>query len=333
MKKQSPARRKEKARPAKKAKAKPAKKAKAKPAKKAKATPAKKAKVTPAKKAKATPAKKAKATPAKKAKATPRRKAKPARKRAKAKPAKREPAPAPFVLRSLAELLATDEPAWPLVRGWIDAATKPVEVLPAGDDRGQELVNTQVTVRSPMGAVIHETGGLLVDHGWLRILGSGHPRLPRTVSGWSTACGKLEPGAPPPLLLVADDVLGGFFALDGGALGPGKGDVYYFAPDSCEWEPLEIGYSAFLRWCLSGDLAKFYREQRWPGWEEQVAKLDGDQGLLVYPPLWASGPPVGERHRGAVPLRELWGMHTEVYGPQLHDLPDGTQVTLRATDG
>lgn len=65
------------------------------------------------------------------------RKARPARRktkptRRKAKPAKkaeaRTTAPASRPVRSLAELLATDEPAWPMVQGWIGAATKPVEV-------------------------------------------------------------------------------------------------------------------------------------------------------------------------------------------------------------
>ena len=36
-----------------------------------------------------------------------------------------------------------------------------------------------------MGAVIFETGGILIDEGWLRILGSGHPRLPRSLPDWN----------------------------------------------------------------------------------------------------------------------------------------------------
>jgi len=40
-------------------------------------------------------------------------------------------------------------------------------------NRKSALVAVQVTTRSPMGAIIYETGGILVDHGWIRILGSG----------------------------------------------------------------------------------------------------------------------------------------------------------------
>ncbi|MES4793482.1 MAG: hypothetical protein C4321_11330, partial [Chloroflexota bacterium] len=32
--------------------------------------------------------------------------------------------------------------------------------------------------------------------------------------------------------LVDDDVLGGVFALDGGGLESGRGDLFYFAPDT-----------------------------------------------------------------------------------------------------
>jgi len=82
--------------------------------------------------------------------------------------------------RPLADLLKTDDPAWPLVQQWIAEARNPVEVLPVTQKAADaELEALQVTVRSPMGAIAYHTGGLLVDHGWVRILGSGHARLPK----------------------------------------------------------------------------------------------------------------------------------------------------------
>ena len=35
----------------------------------------------------------------------------------------------------------------------------------------------QMPTSSPMGAVIYETGGILIHYGWLRILGSGSFKL------------------------------------------------------------------------------------------------------------------------------------------------------------
>jgi hypothetical protein len=45
---------------------------------------------------------------------------------------------------------------------------------------------------------------------------------------------------------VADDAAGGCFSINGGGLGDDVGAVYYWAPDILQWEPLGIGYTAFL---------------------------------------------------------------------------------------
>lgn len=129
-------------------------------------------------------------------------------------------------MRMLSELISEDD-AWAQVEAWLLAATNLVEVLPAEEAaRAAALVEVQVTTHSTMGAVVYHSGGLLVDGGWLRILGSGHPRLPRSLSGWNRRIAGESKTAPEGFYLVADDVVGGFFALDGGALGPGRGDVY-----------------------------------------------------------------------------------------------------------
>jgi uncharacterized protein DUF2625 len=212
----------------------------------------------------------------------------------------------------LEELIDTDEPGWPVVQGWLNAATNPVEILPARDpDRAEALVATQVTTRSPMGAIIYETGGLLIDFRWLRILGSGHPRLPRTLPGWNKGRTIDVAGRTPAFLLIADDVLGGFFAINGGGLGERHHNLFYFAPDSLSWEDMELGYSDFIQWCLSGDVAQFYGDYRWEGWEAEVLSMAGDRGYFIYPPLWTEGPPISERHRGTVPMAELYGLHIE----------------------
>ena len=83
-----------------------------------------------------------------------------------------------YVKKDLDGLINRDEPAWPLVQEWMSKAVRPVVALTASETAGRALVCVQVTTRSPMGAVIYHSGGILVDHGWIRILGSGHPRLP-----------------------------------------------------------------------------------------------------------------------------------------------------------
>lgn len=123
-------------------------------------------------------------------------------------------------MRTVEELINTKEPGWPLVQGWIREATNKVEILSCDSLKGRDaLYKTQVTTRSPMGAIIFSTGGILIDHGWIRILGSGSSRLNRTLPDWNKGISINEFGEQPPFLLIADDAVGGFFAINGGAFG------------------------------------------------------------------------------------------------------------------
>jgi hypothetical protein len=213
------------------------------------------------------------------------------------------------VKRSLEQLINREDPAWPLVEGWISEAKHPVEVLAPSESAGDSLLSLQVTTRSPLGAVVFHTGGILVDHGWIRFLGSGHPRLPRSLPRWNFACGMVESDTPPRWLLVADDVLGGFFALNGGRFAAEGRTVWYFPPDTLEWEDTGRGYSDFLYWSLVGDLDAFYASYRWAGWQAEVGRLAGDKAFSFYPPLSTDGGTIEQRHRAAVPLAELFRLN------------------------
>ena len=76
------------------------------------------------------------------------------------------------------------------------------------------------------------------------------------------------------------DILGGFFAVNGGAFGGKVGNVFYYAPDSGEWEDTQLGYSQFLYWALSGDISKFYELYRWDGWREDVRNFSLDNAVF-----------------------------------------------------
>lgn len=216
-----------------------------------------------------------------------------------------------MALKELHELISQEDPAWPLVQQWVAEATNSVEVLPPPDNatREQALLATQVTTRSPMGAIIYESGGILVDHGWLRILGSGHPRLARSLPRWNFGRSIFVSGQQPPFILVADDVVGGFFAIDGGGFGLERGKVCYHAPDTLTWENTEKSYSDFLVWCFRGDMAKYYETMRWPSWREELRAVSGDQMFGIYPFLSASGPPIGERSRKPIGIAEVYDLH------------------------
>lgn len=214
-------------------------------------------------------------------------------------------------MKNTEELINTTEPGWVHVEKWIAAATNKVEVLPADAEKAKDaLYKTQVTTRSPMGAIIYVTGGILVDNGWIRILGSGHSRLNRSLPDWNKGKSVNEIGEVPPFLLIADDVIGGFFAINGGIWGKETaGKIYYLSPDTLDWENLDMSYTEFLLFCFNGKMEEFYDKLRWDNWIAEVSLLDGNQAFSFVPFLWsAEGKDINKNSRRAVPIEEIYNL-------------------------
>ncbi|MFI6155961.1 DUF2625 family protein [Kitasatospora sp. NPDC051170] len=225
-------------------------------------------------------------------------------------------------MRALEDLITVDDPAWPAL-GPALAATGAVQVLPPGDpeEGRRSLLQLQVTARSTLGALVLHTGGLLLDGGWLRVLGGGAGELPGLgrANRFPTT---VDPGWQPDTgLVVGYDVLGGVFALNGhdpaGAGRPGApGQMTYFAPDTLEWEAMETGHSGWIAWLLDDRLEQFYDGLRWPGWREETAALTLSEGFTVYPFLWSQEGQcdLGGLSRRAVGMRQLLGSAAEFAG-------------------
>jgi len=227
--------------------------------------------------------------------------------------------------RAWQDLVNEKEDAITPIREWVAATPFGAELLPCEPADGQRaLAALQVTTRSTMGALAFHTGGLLVDHGWLRVLGAGCARLPRALDAWN-ALGQSSPRHHAGLL-VADDAAGGFFAWYSEPR-----TIHYLAPDTLEWVDLELGYSEWLGAMLSEGLEKFYATLRWPGWQDEVGKLDGTQAMSFYPFLWAKGAPIGERSRRPVSVEELWSLSLHM-AAELAKVPDGGKVEIKITE-
>ena len=179
-------------------------------------------------------------------------------------------------------------------------------MLPIDSERGRRsLWELQVTAASTMGAVALHTGGIVVDHGWIRLYGGGSEHLP-SIAEANGLGGEIS--APPGELIVGHDVLGGLFAIDGGALGVAPGEVCYFGPDTLTWDGLGGGYSAFLYAALGGGLDVVFEGLRWPGWQDDVASLALTQGIFLYPPpCTVEGSDVSKATKSVVNIQELLG--------------------------
>lgn len=86
----------------------------------------------------------------------------------------------------MGELIDANELSWALIEEWLKEAKNSYEILPRDEGRAQsELLGLQVTTRSPMGALVYDYGGIVVDGGWLRVLGSGCEQMKRGIYGFN----------------------------------------------------------------------------------------------------------------------------------------------------
>ncbi|PTM53239.1 DUF2625 family protein [Desmospora activa] len=211
-------------------------------------------------------------------------------------------------MKPLSELIVDSSDTKQLLQQWKEESERTVQFLPENTDANKPVLHyLQVTTHSILGHIAYHTGGIIIDHGWLRILGSGHDRMQRDVQTWNVIDPEQKQNRWPGLLLVADDVLGGFFALNGGGVSGTVGKIVYLAPDTLEWEALDLTYPQFIDWAMTGDIKKFYQPFYWTGWEQDVQSLHGDQGYSFYPFLWTrEGKNIESVSRKAVPIAELW---------------------------
>ncbi|OJF10410.1 DUF2625 family protein [Couchioplanes caeruleus] len=192
-----------------------------------------------------------------------------------------------------------EESAWTEVSALAAAAPYPVEVLSTDPERASAcLTALGITTRSWLGAVVANSGGLVIDHGWLRVLGGGHDGLP-------------EVAADDGRLVVAFDVMGGQFAWLSTEPGA-RPTVHYFGPEDLAWQDLEFGYGDWLHAMLAGAVTQFYAGLRWPGWEAEVAGVALDEGISAVPPPWTrEGKDLSVVSRRPIRLTELVSVQQE----------------------
>lgn len=240
--------------------------------------------------------------------------------------------------KPLSELLHLEDSAWPKIKDWISTAQNHVELLPPTEqNRNDAILQLQMPLSTNMGAVVYECGGIFIDHGWIRVFGSGHERISRSLPQWTFEVAKAD-NQTLPFVLVGDDVIGGFFAFDCGGLGS-TGKVFYFAPDTFEWENMGLNYAEFLYGhCLNGNVGNYYQPYRWENWQADVAHLSGDEAYSIMPPLCVKSVVRSQRNniwsgrsRRAISSNELYASSMDM-SQQMADVPNGKTVVFKVLD-
>lgn len=219
-----------------------------------------------------------------------------------------------MTMKSIEQLVDINEHAWQEIQDVLNQGETPYTILPKKDLQAQTtLLQMQITTKSYLGCIAYETGGILFDQGWIKLLGSGNEHIYGDLLSWN---GQSQPESESSIitqplakaLVVAYDVVGGFFALNGGGLGE-QASIYYFAPDTLEWEDTELSYSEFVVWLASGRLSQFYETMRWNGWQDDISALSPDRAIHFYPPLWTQEGSTDQSSKKAVPVAEFWNMN------------------------
>ena len=109
--------------------------------------------------------------------------------------------------------------------------------------------------------------------------------------------------------LIAYDILGGLFAINIEKLN----SIEYFAPDTLEWEDLEIDYKDFLYWVTTNQLDTFYQDLIVSDLFTLDLSLEKNEVVLTYPFIWSMEYTPSGALRKIVSFKELLEMNADFY--------------------
>ena len=165
-------------------------------------------------------------------------------------------------------------------------------------DRKEECERLRIPLETALYSVVSNSNGIVIDS-WIRILGQDSS-LNNGIFYYNSKFKDYISG----MILVACDVIGGLFAINITRFNE-KNLVWYFAPDTLEWECLEMKYSEFLAWTFQGNIDEFYEMMRWKNWEKDVKGIDINKAILVYPFLWAKECDIEKATKKVVDIDEI----------------------------
>lgn len=170
------------------------------------------------------------------------------------------------------------------------------------NNRNQEMLNQLIiNEQSVLGQIVLNISQITVN-GYLRVLGG------KNIVPINDCIKKYHEGNK---LIVAYDIFGGIYAIGNGDFEGNKRNIWYFAPDSLEWEALEINYPQFIAWICSDDIKAFYIDFIWNGIENIINDIEKDQVILIYPFLWATEYNIEVAKKTLIPLEELIAINAD----------------------
>ncbi len=161
--------------------------------------------------------------------------------------------------------------------------TNQVEIVPV--DAEAAAINSeyfQADASTNFGLLITQSGGV-VANGVVRLLGSNRDENFRDINLFN-----IKFGSGRGFIILGDDIFGGIFAVNTGLFPDFVGNIMYFAPDTLDWEDMEIRMSGFLAWLKDGDMAEYYGQFSEEEYEALRARnVPFNKVLSIVPPQWS----------------------------------------------
>ena len=196
---------------------------------------------------------------------------------------------------------------WNEIKEMIDSSELDVQLFDGKKTVGERIVKLlSLNENTSLAKVILNSAGMIVNN-CIRILGQGNDNI-QSIENVNV----VKTGLPTRIegmLIVGLDIFGGVFAMNTIEIDNSIGDIYYFAPDTLDWESMGVKYSQFLAWALSKNIDEFYQSMQWNGWNEIAKQADFNQAILVYPFLWSKEVNINTATKNIVPFDELFALN------------------------
>ena len=190
---------------------------------------------------------------------------------------------------------------WNETKCILKSSIKNVKIL-SPNTCNNTLNNLNIDENSILGQVIINTGGIFIEN-YIRLFGSGDEKNSYNIYKYNL---ELKKYFYNDMIIIGDDVFGGIFSLN-----KEKNTILYFAPDTLEWEDLEITYKDFIKYASSEKIDKFYKLYKWSTFQEDIKEIKFNEGILIYPFLWSNECNIEKAKKDIVPFSELLQINME----------------------
>ena len=166
---------------------------------------------------------------------------------------------------------------WNEIKSILKSSTKNIKIL--SSNYNNSLNNLNINENSVLGQVIINTGGIFIEN-YIRLFGSGDEENSYNIYKYNL---ELKKYFDDNIIIIGNDIFGGLFSLN-----KEKNNILYFAPDTLEWEDLDITYKEFIKFVTSEKIDEFYKSYKWSTFQEDIKKVKFNEGILIYPFLWSN---------------------------------------------